>query len=448
MWWEEKTMRTFRCRLRQQPGVLGRLLSAIGAAGGDIGEIRVLRQGTTHVERDIVVFALGPEAMDRLIAAAGSVPDVELLEVRDDVLEMHQGGKIAIRSRYKIDSLEVLRRVYTPGVAEVCLQIRDHPRLARRFTSIRHFVAIVTDGTAVLGLGDIGPQAAMPVMEGKASLMETFCGLSGVPILLDTKDVDDIVDTVAAIAPTFSAIQLEDISAPRCFDIEARLQDRVDIPVLHDDQHGTATVVVAALINAAKAARKPLHDRRIGVVGLGAAGMAIGKMLMFTTGRPVLGADLSSEALRRFEGYGGTASALKEIMAVCDVVVTVTGAAGLVKPAMIRPGQIVLSLSNPVPEIDPAAALKAGAAFAADGKAVNNVLGFPGIFRGAVDAAVARITEDMLLAASRAIADAAPAGEIVPSPLDRGLHRSVARAVARVALEKGLNRDDLTGYFD
>ena len=176
--------------------------------------------------------------------------------------------------------------------------------------------------------------------------------------------------------------------------------------------------------------------------------MAIGKMLMFTTGRPVLGADLSSEALRRFEGYGGTASDLEEIMAACDVVVTVTGAAGLVKPAMIRPGQIVLSLSNPVPEIDPAAALKAGAAFAADGKAVNNVLGFPGIFRGAVDAAVARITEDMLLAASRAIADAAPAGEIVPSPLDRGLHRSVARAVARVALEKGLNRDDLTGYFD
>lgn len=448
MWWEEKTMRTFRCRLRQQPGVLGRLLSTLGTNGGDIGEIRVLRQGTTDVERDIVVFAANPAAMDKLIAAADDVPNVTLLEVRDDVLEMHQGGKIAIRSRYKIDSLEVLQRVYTPGVAEVCLQIQKDPRLVRRFTSIRHFVAIVTDGTAVLGLGDIGPRAAMPVMEGKASLMETFCGLSGVPILLDTKDVDKIVEAVAAIAPTFSAIQLEDISAPRCFDIEDRLQDRVDIPVLHDDQHGTATVVVAALLNAEKRTHKPLRDCRIGVVGLGAAGMAIGKMLMFYTGRPVAGADKAEQALRRFQENGGTASSLDDIMASCDVVVTVTGAAGLIKPAMVQPGQIILSLSNPVPEITPEAAMKAGAAFAADGKAVNNVLGFPGIFRGAVDANVRRITQDMLLAAARAIAESAPERDVVPSPLDLDLHRRVARAVARVALDKGLNRDDLTGYFD
>lgn len=183
-------------------------------------------------------------------------------------------------------------------------------------------------------------------------------------------------------------------------------------------------------------------------MGLGAAGMAIGKMLMFYAGRTVLGADLSADALRRFEGYGGTPSGLGEIMSSCDVVVTVTGAAGLIKPSMVRPGQIILSLSNPVPEIDPAVAMEAGAAFAADGKVVNNVLGFPGIFRGAVDAYVRRITQDMLLAAARAIADSAPKGEIVPSPLDLALHRNVARAVARVALEKGLNRDDLTGYFD
>jgi malate dehydrogenase (oxaloacetate-decarboxylating) len=449
MWWEEKTMRTFRCRLRQIPGVLGRFLSALGEAGGDIGEIRVLHQGTAHVERDIVVFANGPAAMENLIVVAGDVPDVELLEVRDDVLEMHQGGKIAIRSRYRIDSLEVLRRVYTPGVAEVCLKIKDDPRLVRRYTSIRHFVAIVTDGTAVLGLGDIGPRAAMPVMEGKASLMETLCGLSGIPILLDTKDVETIVETVVAISPTFSAIQLEDISAPRCFDIETRIQDRVDIPVLHDDQHGTACVVTAALLNAERtAAPKPLRDCRIGVIGLGAAGMAISKMLMFLTGRPVLGADLSPEALRRFEGFGGRASDLGEIMASSDVVIAVTGAPGLIKPGGVKPGQIILALSNPVPEIAPAAAMEAGAAFAADGKAVNNVLGFPGIFRGAVDANVRRITQDMLLAAARAIADSAPPGEIVPSPLDLALHRRVARAVARVALDKGLNRDDLAGYFD
>jgi len=449
MWWEEKTMRTFRCRLRQIPGVLGRFLSALGEAGGDIGEIRVLHQGTSHVVRDIVVFAGGSAAMEKLIAVAGTVPNVELLEVRDDVLEMHQGGKIAIRSRYKIDSLEVLRRVYTPGVAEVCLKIKNEPKLARRYTSIRHFVAIVTDGTAVLGLGDIGPLAAMPVMEGKASLMETLSGLSGIPILLNTKDVDSIVEAVVAISPTFSAIQLEDISAPRCFDIETRIQERVDIPVLHDDQHGTACVVTAALLNAERtAAPKPLKDCRIGVIGLGAAGMAISKMLMFLTGRPVLGADLSAEALHRFTGYGGTSSNLGEIMASSDVVIAVTGAAGLIKPGMVRPGQIILAISNPTPEITPEAAKEAGAAFAADGKAVNNVLGFPGIFRGAVDANVPRITQEMLLAAARAIADSAPKGEIVPSPLDKNLHRRVAQAVARIALDKGLNRDDLTGYFD
>ncbi|MDD8026803.1 MAG: NAD(P)-dependent oxidoreductase [Acidobacteriota bacterium] len=449
MWWEEKIMRTFRCRLRQVPGTLGHFLSRLGEAGGDIGEIRVLRQSTGIVERDIVVFADSPAHMDRLVGLAGTVPDVELLEVRDDVLEMHQGGKIAIRSRYKIDSLEVLRKVYTPGVAEVCLRIKDNPLLARRYTCIRHFVAIVTDGTAVLGLGDIGPLAAMPVMEGKASLMETLSGLSGVPILLATKDVDAIVEAVAAIAPTFSAIQLEDISAPRCFDIETRLQERLDIPVMHDDQHGTACVVTAALINAEKvAARKPLAESRIGVVGLGAAGLAISKMLMAFTGRPVAGADLSPAALDRLVKAGGRPAGLEEIMASSDVVVAVTGAAGLIKPATIKPGQIILALSNPAPEIEPEAALKAGAAFAADGKSVNNVLGFPGIFRGAVDANVRRITQDMLIAAARAIAETAGPGEIVPNPLDRALHPRVARAVARVALEKGLNRDDLTGYFE
>ena len=449
MWWEEKVMRTLRCRLLQVPGTLGRFLSTLGEAGGDIGEIRVIRQGTTYVERDIVVFADNAAHLDTLVSLAGTVPNVELLEVRDEVLEMHQGGKIAIRSRYRIDSLEVLRRVYTPGVAEVCLKIKDDPSLARRYTAIRHFVAIVTDGTAVLGLGDIGPLAAMPVMEGKASLMETFCGLSGVPILLNTKDVDEIVAAVVAIAPTFSAIQLEDISAPRCFEIETRIQERVGIPVMHDDQHGTACVVTAALLNAERyAAGKPLRESRIGIVGLGAAGLAISKMLMFLTGKPVLGADLSAEARQRLEKSGGIAATLAEIMGACDAVVSVTGARGLIKPETVRPGQIILALSNPYPEIEPAAAREAGAAFAADGKSVNNVLGFPGIFRGAVDADVPRITQDMLLAAARAIAEAAPPGEVVPSPLDKRLHHRVAQAVARVALEKGLNRDDLTGYFD
>ena len=240
MWWDGKIQRTFRCRLEQRPASLGELLSAIGRQGGLIGEIRTVHMGGSAVDRDITVYADDPKHLDRIVRTVEATPGAQLLEVRDEVLEMHQGGKIAIRSRYDISSLSTLRKVYTPGVAEVCLKIRDDPSLARRYTSIRHLVAIVTDGTAVLGLGDIGPKAAMPVMEGKASLLETLTGLSGMPILLDTKDPDEIVETVVHIAPTFAAIQLEDISAPRCFAIEERIQARLDIPVMHDDQHGTA----------------------------------------------------------------------------------------------------------------------------------------------------------------------------------------------------------------
>jgi malate dehydrogenase (oxaloacetate-decarboxylating) len=448
MWYEDKIMRTLRCRTVQKPGALGRLLTAIGDKGGLTGEIKTVSMSSTHVVRDIVIFADSEGHMNELIQVVRDFPEADLLEIRDEVMEMHQGGKIAIRSRYQINTVSDLRKVYTPGVAEVCLKIKKDPRLARRFTSIRHMVAIVTDGSAVLGLGDIGPLAAMPVMEGKASLMETLSGLSGMPILLNTKDVKSIIDTVVAISPTFSAIQLEDISSPRCFEIEEKIQERVPIPVMHDDQHGTAVVVTAALMNASRMTGVSLDQCRIGQIGLGAAGLAISKMLIHLTGRPVLGADIAPDAVRRLEEAGGEGSNLQDIMAGCDVVIATTGSPGLIKPEMVRKGQIILALSNPIPEIEPAKAKEAGAAFAADGKLVNNVLGFPGIFRGAVDADVPRITREMLLAASRAIADAAPAGDLVPNPLDRQLHRKVAQAVVRVALERGLNRDDLNGYFD
>jgi len=357
-------------------------------------------------------------------------------------------GKIEISLKCCVRDFNDFAIWYTPGVAKPCLEINANPDLAFTHTNKANAVAVVSNGTRVLGLGDIGAQASMPVMEGKACLMETLTGLSGIPILLNTKDPDAIVEAVVNIAPTFSAIQLEDISAPRCFDIETRIQERVDIPVMHDDQHGTACVVTAALLNISKLAARSLDSCRFGQIGLGAAGLAICRMLMYFTGKPVQGADIDTAALDRLAKFGGAPSTLTDIMRNCDVIIATTGAPGLIKPEMVQKGQIILALSNPHPEIEPEAALAAGAAYAADGKSVNNVLGFPGIFRGAVDADVPRITQDMLLAAARAIAAAAPPGEIVPNPLDREMHKKVARAVARVALEQGLNRDDLTGYFD
>lgn len=445
---EDKMMRTVRCRNDHQPGTLAHLLLAVAEAGGDLGEIRLIEDTPHYMVRDITVFADDDAQLERVLAAMRGNPGTTMLAVRDEVLELHQKGKIAIRSRYVVDNLWTLRRVYTPGVAEVCLRIAAEPDLARQYTAIAHLVAIVTDGTAILGLGNIGPVAGMPVMEGKAMLMESLVGLSGVPILLDSTDVDTIVQTITTIAPTFSAIQLEDISAPRCFEIERRLQARLKIPVMHDDQHGTAVVTVAALTNACRQAHIDLTQALIGQIGLGAAGNAIGRMLVKLTGHPVLGADLSDEAAARFELEGGRRSNLQEIMSQADIVIATTGVPELIKPEMVRRGQIILALSNPAPEIDPETALAAGAAYAADGKSVNNVLGFPGILRGAVDAQAVRISREMYLAAARAIADLAPADELVPNPLDKKVHMAVARAVARQAIAQGLARNVFVPYLE
>jgi malate dehydrogenase (oxaloacetate-decarboxylating) len=448
MAWERKIMRTVRVRNEHKLGTLARLLTAVSSMGASVGTLELINETAQSVVRDITIYADDIEHMDKVITAMRSNEGTRVLAVRDEVLELHQKGKIAIRSRYPIDSIATLRRVYTPGVAEVCLKIADDPALARLYTSVCHMVAIVTDGTAVLGLGDIGPLASMPVMEGKAMLMETLVGLSGIPILLNTKDPDEIVKTVATIAPTFAAIQLEDISAPRCFEVEEKLQALLDIPVMHDDQHGTAVVVTAALTVATRTTGVNLNKAVIGQIGLGAAGFAIAKMLMRLTGNKVLGADLTVDALKRLEDAGGKRSDLKEIMATCDIVTATTGAAGLIKPDMVRPGQIILALSNPVPEIDPEVALKRGAAFAADGKSVNNVLGFPGIFRGAVDTYAPRITHEMLVAAAQAIADMTPEGNLVPSPLDKNVHRAVARAVAETAIRQGIARAEYVPYVE
>ncbi len=448
MAWERKIMRIVRVRNAQKRGVLGRLLTAIAEAGGNTGSIVLVNETSRSVTRDVTITAESEEQIEKIIQAMRENEGTRVLEARDEVLELHQKGKIAIRSRFPIDSLTTLRRVYTPGVAEVCLKIAKDPALARLYTSISHMVAIVTDGTAVLGLGDIGAVAGMPVMEGKAMLMETLVGLSGVPILLNTKDTEEIIAAVKAISPTFAAIQLEDISAPRCFEIEERLQAALDIPVMHDDQHGTAVVASAALMVAARETGRDLKKAVIGQIGLGAAGYAIAQMLMRLTGSPVYGADLSPEATQRLAAAGGIPSNLKEIMERCDVVIATTGAPNLIKPEMVRPGQIILALSNPNPEIDPELALERGAAFAADGKSVNNVLGFPGVFRGAVDSNAPRITHEMLLAAAQVIAEMTPAGELAPNPLDKKVHRAVARAVAETAMQQGIARADYVPYVE
>jgi malate dehydrogenase (oxaloacetate-decarboxylating) len=441
-------MRTVRVRNDQQTGVLAQLLTAISEAGGDVGTMTMLTETSRSVIRDITVYAESPTQLEAILENMRANPGSKVLDVRDEVLELHEKGKIAIRSRYPIDSMTTLRRVYTPGVAEVCLRIAEDPSQARLYTSTSHMVAIVTDGTAVLGLGDIGPLAGMPVMEGKAMLMESLVGLSGIPILLNTKDPQEIIDTVANIAPTFAAIQLEDISAPRCFEIEEKLQKRLDIPVLHDDQHGTAVVTTAALMVASRQTGVYLSSAKIGQIGLGAAGFATAQMLMRLTGNPVWGADLNPEALKRLQAAGGRPSNLAEIMANCDIVIATTGAPGLIKPGMVRKGQVILALSNPNPEIQPEVALERGALFAADGKSVNNVLGFPGIFRGAVDSYAPRITNEMLLAAAYTIADMTPPGELVPNPLDKKVHLAVARAVAQKAIDQGIARAEYVPYTE
>ncbi len=448
MAWDRKLMRTVRVRNSQKMGVLAKLLTAIADAGGSTGSIELLTETSQTVMRDITVYAEDEAQLEQILIAIGNNEGTRILEVLDRVLELHQKGKIAIRSRFPIDSLTTLRRVYTPGVAEVCRRIAKDPSQARLYTSISHMVAIVTDGTAVLGLGDIGPLAAMPVMEGKAMLMETLVGLSGIPILLNTKDTEEIIRTVAAIAPTFAAIQLEDISAPRCFEIEERLQAMLDIPVMHDDQHGTAVVSSAAVMVAAREAGMDFSKAVIGQIGLGAAGQAIGQMMMRLTGNPVYGADLSQEALTRFEKHGGIKSDLLEIMGKCDIVIATTGAPNLIKPEMVRKGQVILALSNPNPEIDPEVALKAGAAFAGDGKSVNNVLGFPGIFRGLVDSNASRVSHEMLVAAAKVLVDMTPPGELVPHPLDKKVHRAVARAVAETAIKQGIARAEYVPYVE
>lgn len=424
------------------PGNFAKVAVAIGELKGDIGDIQTIKVGTLSTIRDISIQFTSEEQLEGIVAAVNAIGDgVYVHAVTDDVLHAHEGGKIGMKSRIEIRSLGDLRRVYTPGVANVCKVIEKDPIQANYFTGISNTVAIVTDGTAILGLGNIGPVAGMPVMEGKAVLFDQFAGISGIPILLDTSDPDEVVETIKHIRQGFGGILLEDIGSPHCFEIENRLKAELDIPVMHDDQHGTAVVTLASSLSACKQAGVELSQSTVGQIGLGAAGLAISKMFMAYGVKEMRGVDRNADAVKRLEESGGTVvNSIEELMKTCDIIVATTGVKDLIKPEWVQKGQIILALSNPSAEIEPEKALEAGAAFAADGRQVNNVLGFPGIFRGALNANAKEITYPMLIAAALAILESTKPGDLVPHPLDPNVHANVAEAVERVANEEKSNR--------
>jgi malate dehydrogenase (oxaloacetate-decarboxylating) len=429
----EQKVRILRASIRDGPGYLGLLAQTIGNSGANIGDIvRISSTGPFNV-REFELYLDGDEQLERIMRDVRRLDGIRIEAVFDPVLQVHAGGKIRMRSTVAIDRIGDVRRIYTPGVATVCHEIHRHPERVYDYTALGNTVAIVTNGTAILGLGNIGVHAGLPVMEGKAVLFDRLVGISGVPILIPTRDVDTLVETVIQIAPSFGAIQLEDIAAPECFEIEDRLVRQLPIPVMHDDQHGTAVVALAALLNVTRELGPQLDQMSVGLIGLGAAGMGIGKLLSSFGVKELVGSDLKREALRRFESIGGRASDLDGVMADAQVVIATTGVPGLISPDLVREGQIVLALSNPDPEIRPTAALEAGAVFAADGRSVNNALGFPGIFRGALRARTRRITSAMKIAAAETIASYAEPGSLVPGILHEEVHVAVAEAVEAAA---------------
>jgi malate dehydrogenase (oxaloacetate-decarboxylating) len=416
----------------QKPGSLASVLQVIADEQLVIEHLQTVRrdQGRTLWEITVEVDeAANPQFYSRIDA----LPNARFVGKSDRVLNRHRGGKIRMQSALPITTTQILRDVYTPGVARVCLAIRDDPAKATLYTNLPNTVAVVTNGTAVLGLGDIGPLAGLPVMEGKAALFATLVGITAVPILIDTREPGRLVDTVTAIAPSFGAIQLEDIAAPECFEIEAELIRRLDRPVLHDDQHGTAVVTLAALLTAMRRVGGRLEDLTVGQIGMGAAGLGIARLLKAHGVRRLLGADLREDSLRRLAAIGGERADPAGVMASSDIVIATTGVRGLIRPEWVRKGQLIFALSNPDAEIEPIQALERGAAFAADGKSINNVSGFPGLFKGALEARAARFTDSMLMAAASALSELAPAGALLPDPLDIAAHGRVAAAVRAAA---------------
>ncbi len=430
---------TYRLRIPHRSGQLAQVANRIAEHGGLIGDVTTIAVARNEALREITVELRDKEHAEALAAGLGALEGVSVVWFHDRAFIAHDGGKLEVKGRHTIRTNQDVRDVYTPGVARVCEAIVEYPQLAGRFTMIGRSVAICTNGTRVLGLGDIGPVASMPVMEGKALFYAQLVDVSAVPILIDTKDADEFVDTVIRVAPGFGGIHLEDISAPECFEIERRLIEVLPQPVMHDDVHGTAVVTMAAAIAACRQVGMRLDEAVVGQIGLGAAGYGIASLIHDAGVKRVLATDPNRWAQDQARAHGIEIADLATVMGEADVVVATTGRPGLITPELVRQGQVILALTNPAPEIEPDAALAAGAAFAADGTSVNNVLGYPGIFRGALLAGASEINISMKRAAAWALAGLTVESELVPDVLDRNVHETVAQAVRQAAVDSGVS---------
>jgi len=456
---------TVRLAILNRPGMLGRVTMVIGKAGGDIGAVDLVEMTRDRVFRDITIKARDSEHGQRIIDRLRRLAGVKIANISDRTFLMHLGGKIEIRSKIPIRTRDDLSMAYTPGVARICLAIRDDRQRAFSLTIKKNTVAVVTDGTAVLGLGDIGPEAALPVMEGKAMLFKEFAGVDAFPICLATKDPHKIVETVKLLAPAFGGINLEDIAAPRCFEVEERLRKELDIPVFHDDQHGTAVVVLAALLNALKIVRKEARRIRAVVTGVGAAGTATIKILQSTGVRDIIGVDEHGTIHRgRTKGMDfmkrwvatttnprGVVGSLGDALERADVFIglSVPGILTVRDLSRMARDPIVFAMANPEPEIRPEEAGKRVRVMAT-GRSdypnqINNVLCFPGFFRGLLDARARSVNDEMKLAAARALAACVTRGElseeyIIPSVFNKSVAPAVAEGVARAAAETATAR--------
>ncbi len=455
---------TLRVEFPHQAGALGAILTAVGEAGGMVGAVDIVRMQADRSVRDITVNAHDSEHGRKVVEVVEALPETRVVNISDRTFLMHLGGKIEVRSKMKLRTRDDLSMAYTPGVARVCRAIAEEPERAFNLTIKRNCVAVVSDGTAVLGLGDIGPRAAMPVMEGKAMLFKEFAEVDAFPICLDTKDPDEIVETVKRIAPGFGGINLEDISAPRCFEIEERLKRDLDIPVFHDDQHGTAVVVLAALINSLKIVGKRMKDLKVVVNGIGAAGVACAKIMHAAGVKNIIGCDSRGIVHKGREGLNvskewfaentnpeGRAGGLAEAVKGADLFLGLS-VAGVLRPEHLdsmADDPLVFAMANPVPEIMPELAI-GKARIMATGRSdypnqINNVLCFPGIFRGALDVRAHEINEPMKLAAAEAIAgviseETLSEDYIIPSVFDERVGPAVAEAVAHAAKETSMAR--------